>query len=80
MLNFFYIYLEQVNTLKMGKLEALEGVKDTQELTVVRDEGDAELGLVGGVLVGHELMIGVGVDLRQQLIGNISAVSEIGLS
>ena len=64
----------------MGKIEAFDGVKDIKELTVVRDEGDAELGLVGGVLTGHELILGVGLDLRQQLIGNISAVSEIGLS
>jgi len=49
-------------------------------MKVVRVEGDAELGLVGGVLTGHELIIGVGVDLRQQLIDNISAVSEIRLS
>ena len=63
----------------MGKIEAFEGVKDIKELTVVRDEGDAELGLGGGVLSGHELIIGVGVDLRQQLTDNISAASEIGL-
>ena len=34
----------------MGKIEVFEGVKDIKELTVVRVEGDAELGLVGGVL------------------------------
>ena len=64
----------------MGKIEIFEGVIDDNELTVVRVEGDAELGLVVGVLTGHELIIGVGVDLRQQLIDNISAVSEIRLS
>ena len=64
----------------MGKIEVFEGVIDDNQLTVVRDEGDAELGLVGGVLTGHELIIGVVLDLRQQLNGNISAVSEIGLS
>ena len=64
----------------MGKIEAFEGVKDDTVLTVVRDEGDAELGLVGGVLDGHELKVGVGVDLRQQLGDNISAVYKIGHS
>ena len=64
----------------MGKIEVFEGVKDIKELTVVRVEGDAELGLVGGVLTGHELIIGVGVDLRQQLTGNIRAVLKVGLS
>ena len=64
----------------MGKNEAFEGVKEDVELTVVRDEGDAENGLVGGVLVGHELIIGVGLDLRQQLTGNIRAVLKVGLS
>jgi len=49
-------------------------------MKVVRVEGDAELGLVGGVLTGHELIIGVGVDLRQQLINNIRAVPKDGLS
>ena len=34
----------------MGKIEAFEGVKDDKQLTVVRDEGEAELGLVGGDL------------------------------
>ena len=34
----------------MGKIEVFEGVKEDNELTVVREEGDAELGLVGGVL------------------------------
>ena len=63
----------------MGKNEAFEGVKEDVELTVVRDEGDAELGLSGGVLTGHELIFGVGMDLRQQLTDNISAASEIGL-
>ena len=64
----------------MGKIEAFEGVIDDNQLTVVRDEGDAELGLVGGVLTGHELIIGVVLDLRQQLNGNIRAVSKYGLS
>ena len=64
----------------MGKIEAFEGVKDIKELTVVRDEGDAENGLVGGVLTGHELIIGVGVDLRQQLSDNFRAVLKVGLS
>ena len=39
----------------MSKIEEIEGVKDGKQLTVVRDEGDVELGLVGGVLDGHEL-------------------------
>ena len=43
-------------------------------LQVVWDEGVAGLGLVRGVLDGHELNLGVGVDLRQQLKDNISAV------
>ena len=64
----------------MGKIEILEGVKDDKELTVVRDEGDVEFGLVGGVLVGHELIIGVGMDLRQQLSDNFRAVFKVGLS
>ena len=34
----------------MGKIEVFEGVKDDTVLTVVRDEGEAELGLVGGYL------------------------------
>ena len=64
----------------MGKIEAFEGFKDSKELTVVRGEGDAELGLVGGVLGGHKLNVGVGMDLRQRLTGNIRAVSKVGLS
>ena len=63
----------------MGKIEIFEGVLDDKELTVVRDEGDAENGLVGGVLDVLRLDFGVGVDLRQQLTNNISAASEIGL-
>ena len=64
----------------MSKIEEIEGVKDGKQLTVVRDEGDVELGLVGGVLGGNELNVGVGVDLRQLLRDNISAVSKFGLS
>ena len=64
----------------MGKIEAFEGFKDSKELTVVRGEGDAELGLVGGVLGGHKLNVGVGMDLRQQLRDNIRAVTKVGLS
>ena len=75
-----YVYLNKVNELKMGKIEVFEGVIDDNELTVVRVEGDAELGLVGGVLTGHELILGVGEDLRQQLIDNIRADSKDGLS
>ena len=58
----------------------IEGVKDDIRLTVVWDEGGAEHGLVGGVLGGKELNVGVGLDLRQQLRGNISAVSKFGFS
>ena len=58
----------------------MRGFNDIKELTVVRDEGDAENGLVGGVLGGNELNVGVGVDLRQQLGDNISAVYKIGHS
>ena len=58
----------------------MRGFKDSKELTVVRDEGDAELSLVGGVLSGHKLNLGVGMDLRQQLTGNIRAVSKVGIS
>ena len=64
----------------MGKIEENEGFKDDKWLTVVRDEGEAELGLVGGYLgvVWHDF--GVGMDLRQQLISNIRALYKIGLS
>ena len=48
-----------------------------KELTVVQEEGDAELGLVRGILNRHKLIIGVGVDLRQQLINNIRAVLKL---
>ena len=48
----------------MGKIEAFEGFKDSKELTVVRGEGDAELGLVGGVLGGHKLNVGVGARVK----------------
>ena len=34
----------------MGKMEVFEGIEDHNQLTVVRDEGEAELGLVGGNL------------------------------
>ena len=63
----------------MGRIEAFEGVEDDKVLTVVRDEGDAELGLVGGGLDVLLLNFGVGKDLRQQLTDNFSAASEIGL-
>ena len=64
----------------MCKIEAFEGVKDIKELTVVRDEGDAEHGLVGGGLGVLRLCFGVGMDLRQQLNVNIRAVLKIRLS
>ena len=75
-----YVYLNKVNELKMGKIEIFEGVFDDNELTVVRVEGDARLSLGGGVLTGHELIIGVGLDLRQQLSDNSRAVLKLGLS
>ena len=61
----------------MGKIEVFEGVKDDNELKVVRDEGDAEHGLVGGGLGVLRLCFGVGMDLRQQLNVNIRAVLKI---
>ena len=64
----------------MGKIEELEGVHDDKKLTVVWDEGDAENSLSGGVLIRHKLILGVGKDLRQQLISNIRAVLKVGLS
>ena len=63
-----YVNWNKVNKLKWGGIKAFEGVKDSNELTVVWDEGDAGLGLVGGILGGHKLNLGVGMDLRQQLM------------
>ncbi len=64
----------------MGKIEVFEGVKEDNKLTVVREEGDAELGLVGGVLGVLWLDFGVGMDLRRQLSDNFRAVFKVGLS
>ena len=48
------------NNLTIDKTNLFDGVKDSKELTVVQEEGDAELGLIGGIFTGHKLIIGVG--------------------
>ena len=72
-----YYFLTTILLLTFDKPNLFDGVKDSKELTVVRDEGDAELGLVGGIFTGHKRIIGVGVDLRQQLINNNRDLSKL---
>ena len=68
--------IEQVNKLKMGKIEEIEGVTDQNELTVVLDVGDVGdvLGLGGGVV--GELRLNFGGH-GSQTTDNIRAVYKI---
>ena len=79
MLNSFTFIQKRVNKTENGENQVFEG-KIEKDITVVLDVGDVTdvLGLGGGVVEELRLNLGVGQDLRQQLIDKSELCLKLG--